>query len=95
MAGISEANLGRSIDNFCMAIAMRFDEVVVHGLKTAVERDVAGANVNAAASGWVTKGYLTQADADAIAALVTARDTPPEPEPEEPEPTEPGEGEGE
>ncbi len=93
MSGVTTQNLARFYDNFAMVMAMEPKTLIVHGLEVAVERNAAGTDINTAASAWVTKGYLTQADADAIAALVTARDTPPEePEPEEPEPTEPTEG---
>ena len=84
-------NLETFYDGLAMKLAMEPKNLVMHGLKAAVEHNKPGTDINAAAAGWVTKGYLTQADADAIAALVTARDTP-EPEPEEPEPTEPTEG---
>lgn len=84
---VSTENLARFYDNLCMQLAMEPKTLIVHGLEVAVERNAAGTDINTAASAWVTKGYLTQADADAIAALVTARDTPTEPE-------EPG-GEGE
>lgn len=90
MSGVSTGNLGRFYDNLAMKLALELPALLMHGLKVAVEREVAGTDINSATSAWVTKGYLTQTDADAIAALVTARDTPPE----EPEPEEPG-GEGE
>lgn len=79
--------LQRFYADLSMKLAMEPKNIVMHGLKTAVERNVDGTDVNAAASNWVTAGWLAQADADEIAALVTARDTPPE----EPEPTEPEE----
>ena len=74
----------RFYDGLSMKLAMEPKNIVMHGLKTAVERNVDGTDVNAAASNWVTAGWLAQADADEIAALVTARDAPPV-EPEEPE----------
>jgi len=97
MSVATTANLARFYDGLSMKLAMEPKNFIMHGLKTAVERNVAGTDVNSAASNWVTAGWLAQADADEIAALVTARDAPPEePEPTEPtEPTEPGEGEGE
>ena len=82
--------LQRFYDGLSMKLAMEPKNFVMHGLKTAVERSVDGTDVNAAASSWVTAGWLAQADADEIAALVTARDAPPE-EPEPTEPTEPEE----
>lgn len=85
MSVATTANLARFYDGLAMKLAMEPKNFIMHGLKTAVERGVAGTDVNAAAANWVTAGWLAQADADEIAALVTARDTPPE-EPEEPEP---------
>jgi len=87
MSGVTTLNLSRFYDNFCMQLAMEVPALLMHGLKTAVEREVTGTDINAAASSWVTAGWLTQAQATEIADLVTARDTPSE-EPEEPE--EPG-----
>jgi len=80
--------LQRFYDGLSMKLAMEPKNIIMHGLKTAVERNVDGTDVNAAASNWVTAGWLAQADADEIAALVTARDTPEESEEpeEEPEP---------
>ena len=77
--------LQRFYDGLSMKLAMEPKNIIMHGLKEAVERGVDGTDVNTAASNWVTAGWLAQADADEIAALVTARDTPEEPE-EEPEP---------
>ena len=82
-------NLETFYDGLAMKLAMELPALLMHGLKAAVEHNKPGTDINTAAAGWVTKGYLTQADADAIAALVTARDSA-EPEPEEP--TEPEEG---
>ena len=70
--------LQRFYNDLCMKLAMEPKNIVMHGLKTAVERNVAGTDINSAADEWVTAGWLAQADADEIAALVTARDTPPE-----------------
>lgn len=87
-------NLGTFYAGLAMKMALELPALLMHGLKAAVENGKAGADINAAASAWVAKGYLEQADADAIAALAAARDAAPEePEPEEPEePTEPEEG---
>ena len=82
MSGVTTQNLARFYDNLAMVMAMEPKTLIVHGLEVAVERNEAGIDINTAASSWVTKGYLTQADADAIAALVTARDTTPEEEQE-------------
>lgn len=84
---IDVEGLARFYADLAMKLAVTPEKVLMHGLKTAVERNVAGTDINTAASAWVTKGYLTQADADVIAALVTARDTPSEEE-EEAEPNE-------
>ncbi len=82
MSGVTTQNLARFYNNLAMVLAMEPKTLIVHGLEVAVERNEAGTDINTVASAWVTKGYLTQADADAIAALVTARDTPPEEEQE-------------
>lgn len=71
--------LSRYHDDLAMKLAMEPRNILMHGLRTAVGREVAGTDINAAASGWVAKGYLAQADADEIAALVTARDQQAEP----------------
>jgi len=81
---ITLEGLQRYHDDMAMQCAMSFGDFIKHGLEVAVERNESGTDINSAASAWVTKGYLTQADAAEIAALVTARDNPPE-EPEEPE----------
>lgn len=88
MSVATTANLARFYADLSMKLAMEPKNIIMRGLKTAVERNVDGADVNAAAANWVTAGWLAQADADEIAALVTARDAPPvepEEEPEEPE----------
>lgn len=72
--------LQRFYADLSMKLAMEPKNFIMHGLKEAVERNVDGTDVNAAASNWVTAGWLAQADADEIATLVTARDTPEEPE---------------
>ena len=82
-------NLETFYDGLAMKLAMEPKNLVMHGLKAAVEHNKPGTDINTAASAWVTAGWLAQADADAVAALVTARDSA-EPEPEEP--TEPEEG---
>lgn len=78
MSGVSSANLARFYDNTAMKLALEPNEFIIHGLETAVDRGTDGTAINTAAASWVTAGWLAQADADAIAALVTARDTPPE-----------------
>ncbi len=67
--------LQRFYDDLSMKLAMEPKIFIMHGLKTAVERNVDGTDVNTAASNWVTAGWLAQADADEIAALVTARES--------------------
>ena len=64
MSGVTTQNLARFYDNLAMVMAMEPKTLIVHGLEVAVERNEAGIDINTAASSWVTKGYLTQADAD-------------------------------
>lgn len=77
---ITIENLSRFYKDFAMKLAMEPKNLIMRGLKTAVERNVAGTDINSATDEWVSTGWITQADAAAIAALVAARDAPAEEE---------------
>lgn len=66
--------LSRYHEDLAMKLAMEPRNILMHGLRTAVGREVSGTDINAAANTWIAAGWLTQADADEIAALVAARD---------------------